>query len=178
VPAQELGLELEVEREFSWDDATDFIVQGVHISEETPPSQVIEAIEDEGFVAAAGHLLKDEKGERFVGVDIAAFDSEEGAQSARDALHEDDLKQPCFGACVVTPVEHTVDEVPNSVAVHQQPNEGKPPHGLFKFEAYAIEFTIGSRLYVLEADGPPGAISESEFERAATAVYEHAAAEA
>jgi hypothetical protein len=36
---------------------------------------------------------------------------------------------------------------------------------------------IGSLLYAMQADGPPGAVSESEFERTATAVYEHAAAQ-
>ena len=63
------------------------------------------------------------------------------------------------------------------VAVHHKPNEGKLPPRLFKFEGYLMEFTIGSNLYVLHTSFPSGAMSEAELERAATAVYEHAAAQ-
>lgn len=180
-PAQELQLagelQLESERELEWDNATDFIAQGVFHSEETPPSELINAIDEEGFAAAAGEFLGDEKHETSTLVAVAAFDSESGAEGARDVLHEEDLKQPCFAACTVSPVEHTVDEVPNAVAVHHAPNEGEPPPGLFAFEGYLIEFTIGSNLYLLQTSGPPGAIPEADFERAATAFYEYAAAQ-
>ena len=173
-PAQELRLG-KSERQFEWEEATDFIVEGVFRSEGTTPSELIDKIEEEGFAAAAGEVLHGK--DPFTHLSVAAFDSEAGAEGARDVLHEEDLKQPCFAACAVNPVEHTVDAVPNSVAVHQVPIEGKLPPDLFKFERYLIEFTIGSDLYVLQMDFPAGAVSEADFERAASAVYEHAAAQ-
>ena len=103
----------------------------------------------------------------------AAFDSEDGASTALDALHAEDLKQPCFGACVVSPTEYTVEGIPNSAAVHHVPNEGKPPPGLFTVEAYHVEFTVGSDLYLFQVSGAPG-LSEARFDRIAKAVYEYA----
>ena len=55
---EELGLE--TEREFEWNNATDYSVQGPGYSEGTKPSEWIEAIEDAGFEAGAGAMLVDE----------------------------------------------------------------------------------------------------------------------
>lgn len=179
LPTEELQLsgelQLEAERQFVWDNAIDFIDQGAYHSEETKLSELVDAIDDEGFIAAAGENLRDENHETLTFVTVAAFASEGGAEAARDVLHEEDLKQPCFEACTVTPVETTFDEVPNSVAVHHKPSEVEPPPGGFSIEAYHIEFTIGSNLYLLQSSGPPGAILEADFEHAATVFYEHAA---
>ena len=171
---EELGLE--TEREFEWDTATDYSVQGPFYSEGTKPSEWIEAIEDAGFEAGAGATLVDEKSGSTLWLGAAQFESEEGATEARDRLHEEDLKQPCFAACAVTPQEYEVADIPDSVAVHQVPNPGKLPKGLHRFERYLLEFTIGSNMYFVQADGPPGEWSPEEFEKAAKSVYEQASA--
>ena len=90
------------------DNPTDFVVEGSFRSEAASPSELIEPIEDEGFAATAGRHLADEKREKVTLLSVAAFDSEGGAEGARDVLHEEDLKQPCFAQCVVSPVELTV----------------------------------------------------------------------
>ena len=55
---EDLGLE--TEREFEWDNATDYSVQGPVYSEGTKPSEWIDAIENAGFEAGAGAMLVDE----------------------------------------------------------------------------------------------------------------------
>lgn len=107
-------------------------------------------------------------------VSVAPFDSDAGAVQARDLLHEEDLKQPCFAVCSVSPGEYEIDEIPDSAAVHQKPNEGKLPPGLFRFEAFHAEFVIGPRLYVLQMDGPPDSSLDTSFEAALKTVYEGA----
>jgi hypothetical protein len=173
VPADQVGLE--VEREFEWDNPIDFVTQGVFFAEATAPSELIGQIDDAGLIAAAGEVLKDKRGGIHVFVDAATFDSADGATEARDALHAEDLKQPCFAACTVSPVEYAFEGIPDSVAVHHAPNPGKPPPGHFKFEGYLVEFTIGNDLYLAQMDGPPG-IPKARVNRIARAVYEYAAA--
>jgi hypothetical protein len=172
VPAEDV--KLEQERDFEWDNPTDFVIQGLYFGEGTAPSEYIGAIDDAGFEAAAGQILTTPDHEVRAFVDVASFDSEDGATEARDAVHAEDLKQPCYAECTVTPTEYEVEGIPDSVAVHHVPNEGTDP----KFggvEAYHVEFTIGSDLYVVQASGPPG-LDEDEFIDGATKVYEYAAA--
>ncbi len=165
---------MDVEREFEWDNATDFVVQGPYISDATAPSELIGEIEDAGFQGAAGVQLTDSEHQASMIVAVVRFDSADGAADVRDLLHAEDLKQPCFDACVVTPTEYEVDAVPDAVAVHQAPNEGKPPPGHFKFDAYLAELAVGEDLLLVDASGPPGSISGSEFDRAVSAVQERA----
>lgn len=174
-PAEQLGLE--VEREFEWDNATDFVVQGMYHSETTVPSELIGAIDDAGFTAAAGTNLTEKDGSAFAFLGAAAFDSEDDAATALETVHSEDLKQPCFAVCAVTPTEYTVSGIPNSAAVHHAPSEEELPHGLSPFEAYHVEFTIGSDLYLFQVSGEPG-LSAADFKRDAKAIYEHAAAKA
>lgn len=167
-------VQLQVERTFQWENPTDFVVQGVLTSESTAPSDVIDPIDDAGFQAAAGEQLVTKRRDPTVNVDVVGFDSEDGAREARDVLHKEDLKQPCFAQCVVSPTEYKVKGIPDSVAVHHVPNAGPPPPGLFKFEGYFVEFTIGRNLYVLQATGSPGSIPEDRFQSGAKAYYEYA----
>ena len=169
--SKDLGLQ--TEREFEWTNATDYSVEGPGYSEGTKPSEWIDAIENAGFEAGAGAILVDGS---TLWLGAAEFDSEEGATEARDRLHEEDLKQPCFAACAVNPQDHEVAGIPDSVAVHQVPNPGPPPKGLHKFERYLLEFIIGSNLYFVQSDGPPGEMSPREFEKVAKSVYEQASA--
>jgi hypothetical protein len=172
VPAEDV--QLEEDREFEWDNATDFVIQGLFVSELTAPSEYISAIEDAGFEAGAGEVLTSRDHSVTAFVDVAAFDSEEGATEARDAVHSEDLKQPCYAECTVTPTEYEVEGIPDSVAVHHVPNKAASPE-FGKFEAYHVEFTIGSDLYAVQASGGPK-VDEAEFLRGAKEVYEYAAA--
>jgi hypothetical protein len=89
VPAEDV--QLEEERDFEWDNATDFVIQGLYMSEGTTPSEFIGAIDDSGFDAAAGEILTSPDHSVRAFVDVASFDSDDGATEARDAVHTEDL---------------------------------------------------------------------------------------
>jgi hypothetical protein len=170
--ADDLGLESE--REFEWDNATDFVVQGFVLPEATPPSELVAAIDDAGFQGAAGTHLADPPRPGGARIGVAQFDSDEGAIQARDFLHEQDLKQPCLAACAVSPEEYKLDEIPDSTAVHHAPSKGELPPGLSPVEAYHGEFVVGSQLYVVQMDSAPSPALEVEFNRVVEALYEAA----
>jgi hypothetical protein len=172
-PPSQLG-PLEMERTFEWDNATDFIVQGTVLPEDTPPSSSVEKMDDAGFQAAAGEQLIPKGGGAPTFVDAARFDSAEGATEAQNYLHQQDLQQPCAGSCVVAPQELTISDIPGATAVHQVPTKGPVPPGRQPFEAYSVEFTDGSALFYATASGDPGDISPQAFEKGAVAFYEYA----
>jgi hypothetical protein len=170
--AGDLGVQQQ--REFEWNNATDLLIQGLVIPEATTPSELGAAIEDAGFQGAVGRELADSRHKLNVRIGAAQFDSAEGARAARDLLHEQDLKQPCSAACIVSPREYELAEIPNSAAAHHVPVRGKLPPGRFKVEAHHAEFVIGSQLYVVQADGRPSATFSAGFDRLMRSVYEAA----
>jgi hypothetical protein len=165
---------LRLERSLAWDNATDFIVQGTVLPQATAPSAAIGQMEDSGFSAAAGQILTPKGGGEPVNVSVAAFDSADGAAEAQDYLHEQDLQQPCFAACAVSPNEFAIQDVPGVTAVHQAPVTGDLPPGVGPLEAFAAEFTIGSDLFYVYASGDPGDVPAPAFERGVLTIYEHA----
>ncbi len=157
--------------EFEWDSATDLLVRGLVIPAATTPSKLGAAIEDAGFQAAVGRELGDSRPRLNVRISAAQFESEEGALEARDLLHQEDLKQPCPDACIVSPRVYELAEIPNSAAVHHVPVRGKLPPGMSKVEAHHAEFVIGPQLYVVQADGRPSATFSAEFDTIMRTVY-------
>jgi hypothetical protein len=109
-----------------------------------------------------------------VRISAAQFGSKQGALEARDALHKEDLKQPCRDACTVAPREYKLDEIPAHAAVHHAPVRGKLPPGMSPVEAYHAEFVIGRQLYVVQADGRPSSSFGAAFDRLVQTVYEAA----
>jgi hypothetical protein len=165
---------LQIERTFEWDNAIDFIVLGTVLPEDTAPSEAGGKMDDAGFQAAAGEQLVPKGGGAPVLVDAARFDSADGTTEAQTYLHQQDLQQPCAGACVVSPQEFTIDDIPGATAVHQVPIKGPLPPGKHPFEAYSVEFTNGSDLFYATASGDPGDIPPRMFEKGAVAFYEYA----
>lgn len=165
-------LGLDEQGEFDWNNSTDLLAEGLVIPAATHISELSAAVEDAGFQGAAGSEL--------AGTDLnmrivaAQFDSEDGALEVRDLLHEEDLKQPCPDACVVTPREYELDDIPDSAAVHHVPVRGDLPEGQLKVEAHHAEFVIGPELYVVQADGAPSRTFSAEFDKLMRTVYESA----
>jgi hypothetical protein len=169
--AGDLGLDEQGESQLR--AATDLVdFDGLVIAAETDPSELGAAIEDAGF---QGAVLK-QLGSRDLNVRISTvqFDSEEGALEARDLLHDEDLKTPCPKACVVTPMEYELDDVPDSVAVHHVPNPAIVPPGESGVEAHHAEFAIGPQLYVVQVDGKPSSTFSADFDKLMRTVYESA----
>jgi hypothetical protein len=168
--ADELGLD-ELQ-ESDWETAADLLERDLVIGGATDPSELGAEIDEAGFQAAAGSDL----GRENLNVRLRAiqFDSEEGALEARDLLHDEDLKSPCAEACIVTPTEYELGEVPNSAAAHHVPNRGAVPPGEPGIEAHHAEFVIGPQLYVVQADGKPSPTFSADFDELMGTVYESA----
>jgi hypothetical protein len=174
VPASQLRLK--VEEPFEWDNPIDFIVDGVLIPAGTKHSDAIEEIDDFGFEAGYGEILRPRGGGPDIHLDVAKFDSDDGARDARDYLHQQDLQQPCFAACSVNPEDLDVNGVPNLEGVHQVPlpKAQIPPGAGPPFERFVVEFTIGPYLYIVDAGGAPGDTPPRRFASGTKIVYEYA----
>ena len=172
-PPEDLGFR--AVSSYEWDDPTDFVSQGIYTGAGSTPSDVSGALEDAGFEAGTGqHLEGEEGGFAFYGA--ASFASAEGAEEALETMHAEDLKQPCEKACVVSPIEYTVEEIPESAAAHHVPSDSDPPKGVTPVEAWHVEFVVGNDLYFLQvSDKPP--LSEDDFVSDAEAVYEFASSQ-
>jgi hypothetical protein len=80
--------------------------------------------------------------------------SPDAAAETRDWMHAQDLRQPCFTACIFSPRMLGIAGVPTATAVQQVPNipprrgggQGPPTH-------YLVEFTVGPYLYFANSDG-------------------------
>jgi hypothetical protein len=162
-----------VERSFEWDNAIDAVHEGFPLPEDTPLSRAVDVYEDAEFKAGAGNRLV--KGSPFAGpgadVSVLEFGSEEGAGDAQDFLHQEDLKQPCFGACAVDPREMAVDGIPGAKGVQRLPAKNPPPDAPPPFAAFHVEFTIGPRLYVVTAIGEPKRLEKGLVLDAARRLY-------
>lgn len=167
--AGDLGLDERAEAE--WTHAAD-LLEGLVLGADTDPRDLGTTIQDAGFQGAVAREL----GGAGLNVRISAaqFSSEEGALEARGLLHEEDLTSPCPDACVVTPIEYELDDVPDSTAVHHVPTRLDPPSGQGRVEAHHAEFVIGSRLYVVQVDGRPSSTFSADFDQLMRTVYETA----
>ena len=164
-------------QDYEWDNATDMIVQGIVIPEDTSLEDLTAELEDAGFQAAAGAEFENPDEERNVRIIAAEFDSMEGAIDARDRLHEEDLKQPCATKfCLVSPVEYELDGIPDSAAAHHLPTGGELPPDVRPVEAFHAGFVVGSRLYVIQTDGAPDPAFEGRFGRDTETLYASASA--
>jgi hypothetical protein len=173
LPAEPLLPGYKVLRSFEWDNAVDASVQGVHLPEATAPSRAVDVYEDSGFEAGASQELA--KGSPFEGphvtVQALEFGSEEDAGDVRDFLHEQNLKQPCFGVCAVDPRELAVDGIPGAKGAQQLPLRNPPPNAPPPFESYAVQFTVGPRLFRVTLDGEPKQVEKQLVLDAARRLY-------
>jgi hypothetical protein len=176
LPASEVP-GFDVERRFEWENAIDFTVEGVFLSQNTRPSELVDVIEDAGFEAGAGEVLSKSRMGPSMTVSAANFASDEGAEDVRDRLHQEDLKQPCYGACSQIQSEVAVSGIPDATGAQSLPDPKPPPNAPPPFEAYAVEFTVGRHLYVVNGSGGPNELEKDQVLDAATALYERVKAE-
>jgi hypothetical protein len=181
LPASEVP-GFKVEREFEWDNPIDFVVEGLHLPEATPPSDAVEAFENAGFDAAAGERLVVANGNPFEGphgaVDVVQLGSDDDAREALDYVRREALKQPCFAVCSVEGREFSVAGIPGAEGVQLTPLPDPPPDAPHPFESFSVGFTDGPRLYLVSLDGGPGQVKKGEVLSAAKALYERATSDA
>jgi hypothetical protein len=168
----QLGLDEQGQSES--DDATNLVgpPTGLVIGSETHPNELGGAIEDAGFQGSVGQDYG--SSDSHVLIRAIQFDSEAGALEARDLLHDEDLKEPCPKACVVTPLEYELKDIPESAAVHHVPNGVNVPPGESRVEAHHAEFPVGSTLYVVQVSGKPSKTFTTDFDELMRTVYRKA----
>jgi hypothetical protein len=108
---------------------------------------------------------------------VVQFDSQGGARTGVDILHENALK-PCPGSCAARIEPFDVSGVPNAKGV-QRPvtaerlqetgEEGEPT------DSFTITFADGPFVYQLEGFGPPGSITEQQVEDIAKKLHDRVA---
>jgi hypothetical protein len=166
------------ERKFEWDNPIDYVGQGLQgriLPESTPPSQAVDALEDAGFEAGVGNRFVAAEGNRFQGpemaVDVVQFGSDDDARDALEYLGKEAEKPPCFGVCSVGIREFPVTGIPGATGVQLTPLPDPPPDAPPPFEAYGVGFTIGPRVYLVDAGGGLGQVEKSQIVSAAKALY-------
>lgn len=108
---------------------------------------------------------------------VVQFDSQGGARTGVDILHENAL-QPCPDSCAARIEPFDVSGVPNAKGV-QRPvtaerlqetgEEGEPT------DSFTITFADGAFAYQLEGFGPPGSITEQQVEDIAKKLHDRVA---
>jgi hypothetical protein len=164
------------ERKFEWDNPIDFVTQGLLLPEATPPSQAVKTFEDAGFEAGVGEQFAAAKGNPYEGphgaVEVVQLGSDDDAREALDYARKEALKQPCFAVCSVDAREFVVAGIPGAKGVQLAPQKEPPPDAPPPFEASGIAFTIGPRLYLVNAGGGPGQVKKSQVVNAAKALHD------
>lgn len=170
LPASEVP-DFKVKRTLEWENAVDYVVQGLFISQNTRPSEVIGVVEDAGFEAGAGEILSTGAMGPEITVLAAKFASDDGARDVRDRVHQEDLTQPCYGVCSQIQSDVAVSGIPDAKGAQSVPDPNPPPDAPPPFEGYAVEFTVGSYLYVVNGGGGPGQLEKQDVLDAASALY-------
>jgi hypothetical protein len=167
------------ERKFEWDNTIDYVGQGLQgriLPESTPPSQAVDAFDDAGFEAGVGDRFVRANGNRFEGPqiaeDVVQLGSDADAREALDYVGKEASKPPCFGVCSVAIRKFAVPGIPGASGIQLTPQRNPPPDAPPPFEAYGVGFTIGPRLFLVDAGGGPGQVNKSQVVDAAKALYQ------
>jgi hypothetical protein len=109
---------------------------------------------------------------------VIQLQSEQGAAKALEWLDADTMK-PCPGSCAVQISEFNVDGIPDAWGIHRSQSaediEAVGREDDVPFDGYAVGFTDGSFVYVVDLHGPPGSVSEEQASDIARALYERIA---
>jgi hypothetical protein len=143
--------------------------------EDIPAAEIDPAkLEEAGFVSAIHdtRFLPETPGgphareAAHVRVLVVQFDSQDGARSGVDLLHESAL-QPCPERCAARIEEFDVSGVPDAMGARRQitaerlqetGEDGDPS------DSYTISFADGPFVYQVEGFGPPGKLTEQQVE--------------
>jgi hypothetical protein len=103
------------------------------------------------------------------------LDSEDGASSALDWLEADTMK-PCPQSCATRVSSFDVESIPDALGVHRiataEDIEAAGTADEVPSDSYWVGFTVGSIVYTVDMNGPPGSVSEEQAQRIASAYYE------
>jgi hypothetical protein len=103
------------------------------------------------------------------------LDSEDGARSALDWVEADSMK-PCPRSCAVRVSSFDVDGIPDARGVHRiataEDIEAAGTEDQQPSDDYWVGFTVGTVVYTVALQGPPGSVSEEQAQGIASAYYD------
>jgi hypothetical protein len=161
----------------------DSLVKFTNWAEHVPAAEIDrDKLEQAGFVAAVHEtrFIPKTPGDEHtrdaphVRMLVMQFESDDGARTGADLVHENDLK-PCPGQCAARIEEFDVSGVPDAKgsrhftsakALEETGGEGEPS------DAYLIVFAEGPFVYQVEGFAPPGKISKKQIEEIAKKVHD------
>ncbi len=145
----------------------------------TDPEEIKSFFKDAGFVSALaatrfyGATHKPDA-EHFFGTVVRVGSSDQADQS-RDFFHADALK-PCPHTCAVRTSEFDVDGIPGATGARRSASkedvEALGNSDDRPFDAYLIDFAVGSYTYGVTLQGPPGAVTQEKANEIAKAYYD------
>ena len=99
-----------VQRTQDWSDPVNLVGEGLALPQRTRPSEAVKEFTGAHFRGAAGEVLAQGTGleETAVRVGVAKFASAGDANTVRDWMHREDLKQPCYSQCIFAPGSATI----------------------------------------------------------------------
>jgi hypothetical protein len=165
-----------LERTLDWRDPVDLVGEGIFLPQITHPSQAVKLIRADGFEGASGEQFTQGAGGPELLTGVVKFSSAADAQKVRDWMHNEDLQQPCFSACIFSPQNYVVAGVRGARAVRQVAHPPAPPSrppGPPRRRAvivspvgigapptrFLVEFTVGRYLYFASTAAPSPAVS-------------------
>ena len=104
------------------------------------------------------------------------LESEDGAGSVLDWLEADSMK-PCPESCAVRISSFDVDGIPDARGIHRiataKDIEAAGTEDQRPSDDYWVAFTVGSIVYTMELQGPPGgSVSAEQAQEIASAYYD------
>ena len=103
------------------------------------------------------------------------LESEDGARSVLDWLKTDSMK-PCPRSCAVRISNFDLDDIPDARGTHRiataEDIEARGFEDQHPSDDYWVGFTVGSLVYTVVLQGPPGSVSEEQAQKIASAYYD------
>jgi len=103
------------------------------------------------------------------------FETAEGARTAEDIEHEDNLRL-CPENCATSTEEFDVGDIPGALGsrryASQEDVEAAGASDLIPYDEYQIVFTDGVFAYRVRLHGPPGSVTEDQAKDIAQSLYD------
>src|SRR5215211_2797557 len=137
-------------------------------------SGFVQAIDDTRFLPSDGDTSHSVNSPH-IHTTVMQFETAEGAQTAEDIEHEDNLR-PCPENCATSTEEFDVGDIPGALGARrhasQEDIEAAGASDVRPYDEYQIVFTDGVFAYRVRLHGPPGSVTEDQAKDIAQSLYD------
>jgi hypothetical protein len=134
----------------------------------------VQAIDDTLFLPR-GSVTSHSPANPHIRTTVIQFEAAEGARTAMDIEHEDNLR-PCPENCATSTEEFDVDDIPGALGSRryatQESIDATGASDVHPYDEYQIVFTDGVFAYRVRLNGSPGEVSEDQAMDIAQSLYE------